>query len=145
MSKFKLILLIIWMSLIFCLSNQHADESSKLSNGLIDKTIINVYKVFNSNITNTDKEMILRKYSKPVRKLAHFTVYFILGILVYIYLKEYTVTHVILYSLLLCFLYACSDEFHQYFVMGRYCSIIDVLIDSFGSLIRISGLNGILK
>ena len=29
-------------------------------------------------------------------------------------------------------LYAFSDEIHQYFVLGRNCSIRDVLIDSIG-------------
>ena len=48
---------------------------------------------------------------------------------------------VIIYSLLICFVYACTDEFHQYFVDGRYCSFIDVLIDSIGSLISILLLN----
>lgn len=30
------------------------------------------------------------------------------------------------------FLYACSDELHQYFVPGRSCQFKDVLIDTFG-------------
>ena len=43
----------------------------------------------------------------------------------------------ILYSMLICFLYACTDEFHQLFVYGRSAEIKDVLIDSFGSLTSI--------
>ncbi len=34
---------------------------------------------------------------------------------------------------LLAFLYAVSDEFHQSFVMGRYASWVDVMIDSAGA------------
>ncbi len=33
----------------------------------------------------------------------------------------------------ICFLYALSDEIHQFFVPGRACRILDVLIDTLGS------------
>ena len=32
-----------------------------------------------------------------------------------------------------CALYACSDEFHQYFVPGRSCKFFDVCVDSTGT------------
>ena len=32
-----------------------------------------------------------------------------------------------------CALYACSDEFHQYFVPGRSCKFFDVCVDSTGA------------
>jgi VanZ family protein len=35
--------------------------------------------------------------------------------------------------ILLCFLYASSDEIHQLFVPGRSGSFIDILLDTFGS------------
>ena len=134
----KGLLVLIWMIVIFSFSNQPAIDSSKLSDGFINKTIIKVYEVFNGNITKEKKEELISKYSYPVRKLAHFTVYFILGMLVFIYLNNFIKNKsIIIYSLLICFVYACTDEFHQYFVDGRYCSFIDVLIDSIGSLISI--------
>ncbi|MBQ3466792.1 MAG: VanZ family protein, partial [Oscillospiraceae bacterium] len=37
-------------------------------------------------------------------------------------------------GLLFCFLYACSDEFHQLFVPGRAGMFSDVLIDTVGVL-----------
>lgn len=40
-------------------------------------------------------------------------------------------------SLLVSFLYACSDELHQFFVGGRSASFRDVLIDSTGACIGI--------
>jgi VanZ family protein len=39
----------------------------------------------------------------------------------------------ILISILICFLYALSDEIHQSFVPGRACRILDVVIDTSGS------------
>ncbi len=133
--KIKLLLVILWMIVIFMFSNQPADESSNPSNGFINNTIIRIYEVFNDNLTEGEKEYILEKYSMPIRKLAHFTVYFILGILVYICLKDYNVNRIIIYSLMVCFIYACTDEIHQYFIVGRYCSIIDVVIDTMGSFL----------
>lgn len=140
--NFKGLLVLIWMIVIFSFSNQPAEASSELSDGFINKTIIKVYEVFNGNIKEEKKEELISKYSYPVRKFAHFTIYFILGMLVSIYLNDFIKNKsVIIYSLLICFVYACTDEFHQYFVDGRYCSFIDVLIDSIGSLISILLLN----
>ena len=39
--------------------------------------------------------------------------------------------------LIFCFIYACTDEFHQLFVMGRSCEMRDVLIDTLGSFVGI--------
>lgn len=38
-----------------------------------------------------------------------------------------------LITVAICFLYAISDEIHQYFVPGRACRVFDVLIDTSGS------------
>lgn len=38
------------------------------------------------------------------------------------------------YSLLVSFLYACSDEFHQLFMNGRAGQLNDVFIDMIGSI-----------
>ena len=132
MNKIKLILIIIWMIVIFMFSNQPAKESGDLSDSFIDKTIVKVYEIFNGEVSSEQKQAIIEKYSYPIRKLAHFTVYFILGILCFIFFKDFT-KHYVIYSILVCFLYACSDEFHQYFVKGRYASFIDVLIDTLGA------------
>lgn len=136
MNKAKLILIIIWMCVIFFFSSQPAEESGDLSNSFISKTIVKVYEVFNGKVDMEKRDEIISKYSYPVRKAAHFTVYFILGILCFSFFKDFT-KYPIIYSFIVCFLYACSDEFHQYFVNGRYCSFIDVLIDSCGSVISI--------
>ncbi len=43
-------------------------------------------------------------------------------------------------ALALVVLYACGDEFHQSFVMGRHSSPIDVLIDVTGALLALWGV-----
>ena len=69
-----------------------------------------------------------------VRKLAHFTEYLILGILVINACKYNSVKDIIKLSILICLLYACSDEIHQLFIQGRGGRILDVCIDTLGSL-----------
>ena len=138
MKVLKIILLILWMMIIFAFSNQKAVDSSNLSSGLIDRTVVKVYKVFYGDISKEKEEVIIEKYSYPIRKLAHYSLYFILGILSFLVIVDYKNNKkLILYSMLICFLYACTDEFHQLFVYGRSAEIKDVLIDSFGSLTSI--------
>lgn len=139
MKVVKICFLILWMSLIFSFSNQKDVDSSKVSDGFIDRTVVKIYKVFNKNITKEKESEIIEKYTFPIRKLAHYTLYFILGILSFLVVKDYYINKkLIIYSLLICFLYACSDEFHQLFVIGRSARVLDVLIDTFGSFCSIS-------
>lgn len=140
MKKINCLFVILWMVVIFCFSNQPALESSKLSDGLINKTIIKVYEICNGNITEDKKEEIISKYSYPIRKLAHFTLYFILGLLVFNYIKYFN-NKTILISLIICILYAVTDEIHQLFIPGRAGQVFDVFIDTFGSLTSIIIMN----
>lgn len=136
MKVIKIILLILWMMIIFAFSNQKAIDSSNLSNGLIDRTVVKVYKVFYDDISKEKEEVIIEKYSYPIRKLAHYSLYFILGILSFLVIVDYKNNKkLILYSMLICFLYACTDEFHQLFVYGRGASLKDVKIDFIGGVI----------
>ena len=121
----KILLVILWMIVIFCFSNQKATDSTKLSNGFIKNTICKVDK--------SDCDKTINKFFKPVRKSAHFCVYLILGLLVmncFNFNKKY-----IIYSVIICLLYSITDEVHQIFVSGRSGEVLDVFIDTFGSFI----------
>lgn len=139
MKVIKICFLVLWMALIFSFSNQKDVDSSKVSDGFIDRTVVKIYKIFNENITKEKENEIIEKYTYPIRKLAHYTLYFILGILSFLVVKDYSINKkLIIYSLLICFLYACSDEFHQLFIIGRSARVLDVMIDTFGSFCSIS-------
>lgn len=130
----KFILVILCMFTIFMFSSDKDYESSRKSNSVI----LGIADMFsNGNISKTDKDNYIKKYVFIVRKSAHFTIYLILGLLVISLLKEYMIISwkSILISLLVVFLYACSDEFHQLFVSGRSCEFRDVLIDCSGGLV----------
>ena len=131
------ILVILWMALIFFLSHQPAIESSELSSG-ITKRVYDIIKMIAPDIS-----LDLGSFNHIIRKLAHFTVYLILGILVangLIYTRTSRINTILL-ALLICILYAISDEIHQIFIPGRSGQVSDVLIDSSGGLAGIFLLN----
>lgn len=107
------------MVMIFMFSSDTGEESAQLSGGLLAKIIIYIGNVFSEN---------------TLRKLAHFTEFTALGLFTaggmyfsFNIRKPYA-------PLIPCVLYAVSDEIHQYFVPDRACRVLDVFIDSCGSL-----------
>ena len=70
--------------------------------------------------------------------LYHFGVFFMFTFFLTLSLKKSKLdTKTILMSLLLSLAYAISDEFHQLFVVGRFASAKDVLIDFGGSIFSV--------
>lgn len=132
------ILLIIWMVVIFLFSNETAALSQSRSDNISKATIDTISNITGKEYTREDKNNFILNSRYVIRKTAHFTLYFVLGILSIITLKSYGVNQkLIIYSILLCLLYAISDEIHQLFRTGRTFKIIDILIDSCGSSIGI--------
>lgn len=118
----KWIYLILWLLVIFIFSSQ-------ANSGDITHNIIG--EVANTNYTITTTLNFL------IRKLAHLTEYFILALLTISLLKEYTKKQkiIIITTIIFCFLYALTDEYHQSLVPGRSALFTDVLIDITGSQI----------
>lgn len=110
------------MFLIFLMSSFDATESANQSNFIVN-IITNIFKIENIELL-----------SFIIRKLAHFTEYLILGFLTINMLNKNDISKKYLLSILICIIYATSDEIHQIFVPGRACQIRDVLIDSIGSI-----------
>ena len=127
----KLVLVLIVMFTIFTFSNETDTLSSKRSDGLIIRT---TELILNRKLNSNEKEIYLEKYVPMVRKTAHFTLYFLLGLTFISFLKEFNIDskNLLLYTVLFVFIYACSDEMHQLFVQGRSGEILDVLIDTMG-------------
>lgn len=139
MKKYVLTTLtVLWMGVIFWFSSKPALESSSMSNNVIDNTIIKICQIVKSDLNDKQIANIRKIVSRPVRKLGHFTVYFILGLLVVSMLKSYGIKNkIIIYASIVCFIYALSDEIHQFFVDGRSCEILDVVLDTFSSMFSI--------
>lgn len=131
----SIVLVIVWMSVIFVFSNQGGDNSSQTSGNLIRKIIT----FFNSSIAYDKLEEIVDILQPFTRKLAHFTIYTIGGIIIYNlsnYMFKIT-NRKIIFTVAFGSLYAITDEIHQYFVPGRSCRIFDVFIDSCGVIFGI--------
>ncbi|MEG0346382.1 MAG: VanZ family protein [Erysipelotrichaceae bacterium] len=123
-----LLLLVLIMSIIFLFSSQSNDKSQTISNKVIEVTKQDVVtNVINENLDININPIIL------VRKGAHASLYFILAITCFLTLKEFKVKNTETICILLCLLYASSDEIHQIFIRGRTASILDVIIDMLGA------------
>ena len=88
-------------------------------------------------LTKNEVQDLVDKLNYPLRKVAHFTEYLILTILLIIVLANWGVKgkKILGISLLICFIYAFNDEYHQVFVDGRTGQFSDVLVDTFGGVI----------
>lgn len=127
-----LVLVIIWMIAVFMFSNQKGDESQKTSN-TVTKIIVKIL-TYNQNISENEEETLIEKTDYIVRKIAHFSIYLLGGVLIYNYINTFDIEtkKKIIISIVIGILYAVFDEFHQYFVGGRSARIFDVCIDSLG-------------
>lgn len=119
-----------WMALVFWFSSQVGDDSKVQSGNTIRKIVL----LFNKDITAENLELIVETLQPFVRKLAHFSLYTLGGILIYNLINKYNLNKKakIVYTIIIGALYATSDEIHQLFVPYRSGQITDVLIDTSG-------------
>ena len=127
-----LLLIVIWMLTVFMFSNQNGDKSQKTSNA-VTKVIVQIL-TYNQNISEEQELTLIENTDYAVRKLAHFSIYLLGGILIYNYINTYNLKtrKKIVIAILMGILYAAFDELHQYFVSDRSARIFDVCIDSIG-------------
>ena len=132
----KITCVIICMIIIFLFSHDNGVESSSKSDGVVLWTC-SIMKDYDTCANNRSK--YIDPYTFFARRLAHFSIYFILGMLLISTVCEYRLLDMksIIIAFIIAFLYACSDEFHQLFVNGRSARIVDVFLDGFGSFIGI--------
>lgn len=126
------LLAVLCMITIFCFSSKNTMESNSTSKNIIRYSVRVFEKVINKKV---DEEKVITKLNYPVRKFAHFSIYFLLGIFIYGIFSCAKINHKLLLSMIICVIYASLDETYQLFVYGRTGQVLDVLIDSVGSLI----------
>ena len=128
------VLTIACMVTIFLFSGDNADASSHKSSKITKAAVETLVKDYDE-MSPEKQQSVLDKAEHIVRKLAHFSIYTLLG-----FLASFTVGRRRLFSrkslgvIVFCFLYACSDEIHQLFVPGRSGMFTDVLIDTGGAV-----------
>lgn len=135
----NMILLLGTFYIIFDFSSQNGEESGNLS-GKIAKYIVEQLPIKNT-------EQNLKRTEAVIRKIAHFSIYTLVGFLLMSFISTYHLKEnkKIIISLIVGILYATSDEIHQSFVPNRSCQITDVMLDSMGVLLGILILLTILE
>ncbi|MCD7950754.1 MAG: VanZ family protein [Erysipelotrichaceae bacterium] len=130
---------LIWMIVIFRFSMDTGTSSHGLSSACV--TLFNkaIYYFTGKDLTIAISPSHYAYIELFFRKLAHMSIYFILSINVMVVLFTFNMKMSLrmFLSLLLCFLYALTDEFHQLFVDGRGASFVDCLIDTSGAFVGI--------
>ena len=120
--------MLVTMVVIFLFSHQSGKNSSETS-GFFARLL---------GIKNPDAPII---FGLTIRKIAHITVYFVLGVFAYLALAGVKLRPLVAVGI--CYAYAVSDEIHQIFIKGRVGCFTDTLIDAIGFVLAIAVAWGI--
>ncbi len=129
------VVLIILYIIIFSFSNQGGEESGSLSHCVSEKCVEVINEWSGRQWTDAFREEMAAYFENPIRKLAHFTEYACMGVLVYIILRQWLqrIRRLYFIAVLWVFVSAAADEIHQLFVPGRCGSLADVCLDTAGA------------
>lgn len=130
-----LIPVLLVMALIFGFSAQNGEESGSLSQA-VARFLVRLFAPNFDTWAVAMQEEVCAAVGLVVRKAAHFTEYFLLGICLMLHLDAIGRKTAVKLPWLIAWgigtLYALTDELHQGFVGGRHPAILDVTIDSCG-------------
>ena len=148
---------ILMLIIIFLFSSQASENSNYLSYTISDKIYQKIENTEEKNQTNIIKEeskyneklttntnnkfpiknKIFYNINYTIRKLAHISLYLLLGIFSLLFIRTYNIDlkKSIIITILFCFIYACLDEFNQYLRGTRTALFTDSLIDTFGCML----------
>ena len=133
------------MVMIFRFSSEDSEASGDRSHGVTEEIVEVVVPNYDQLPTEKQKE-IIEEFHLPIRKLAHFSEFGLLGVLTAAFMNALGKGKKWLWWVIpafFCLLYAISDELHQLFT-GRVPAVKDVLIDFCGSLLGVAVINLIL-
>lgn len=133
------VLLLALYMLIFGFSAQDGEQSGSLSQMISEKCVEFINTLSGRHWSRVFMENLAEYFEHPIRKLAHFSEYACMGVLVFVILSQWLERgkRRYLLNVLWVFLSAAADEFHQYFVPGRYASFADVCLDTCGGVFGI--------
>ena len=144
MKKLIVIILVVFsLGGMYYFSSQNAQMSGNQSQEVVriidkirDKVTLQDEKLIKIQTNIYDKLKRFGSKSYIVRKMAHFSIYALIGTSLLLFIYEFSKKLVLssLIEFLLSITYACYDEYRQLSVPGRSGSIKDVFIDSSGAL-----------
>ena len=132
-----IILLLGIFYIIFGFSGQEGEKSGSISWQITEAVTKNIKQI--QTLEETQKEITLKKIEHIIRKLAHFSLYTVVGILMMSLMSTYNIEQIKRYgvSLGVGMIYAISDEIHQSFIPDRTPAVGDVFIDTCGVIFGI--------
>lgn len=152
MKKSRIFLIIIliglaisWAICIYKLSDMDTKNSNGHSTDIISVFIekglefTNDLGITNSHPNESKIEHASSLLNSPLRKVMHASVYFVLAFFLITIInmlfgtKRYIISLII--TIILCFGFAMTDEYHQTFVAGRNGQLKDVIIDTSGAVV----------
>ena len=124
------ILLVLLYRLIFVFSGQDGEESGSLSAMISEKCAELLNAISGKHWTQNVLDSMAAYFEHPIRKLAHFSEYACMGVLLYGVWRPWKERGRKLYLLIVCWVFvsAGADEFHQLFIPGRYGCFADVVL-----------------
>lgn len=128
------VLLLALYAVIFGFSAQDGEASGSLSLRISQGCVKLLNSLSGSRFSEQLMDDLALYFEHPVRKLAHFGEYAVMGGLVWLVLCPWLKRGRVLYVLVVLWVFVSGafDEFHQLFVPGRYGSFADVLLDTCG-------------
>ena len=132
-----IMLLLCTFFIIFGFSSQNGEQSGGISRK-ISETILKVSSNYNK-LEEEEKEIVLYRTESIIRKIAHFSIYTVVGFLLMGLLSTYKLRDKwrMIITIVIGILYAISDEFHQSFSPGRSPKVTDVYIDTLGIILGV--------
>ena len=121
---------------IFLFSSQPAEISNDTSKGALRKLL----ELFLGESTDE----LIRRYNHPLRKIAHFTLYALLGLSLTGVFQHQKRVHKLMAAVICSAAFAALDELHQHFVEGRGPQLTDVLLDTAGAVTGALVMTGVL-
>lgn len=123
--------------IIFGFSSQDGEKSGSISRRITEKIATFIPQIQKEN--EIEKENIMNTMERIIRKMAHFSIYTVVGLLLMALVSTYNIKEKnrLIISLTTGIIYATSDEIHQSFVPGRSPMITDVVIDTMGVILGI--------
>ena len=132
-----MLLLLSTFFIIFGFSSQNGEKSGNISKKITEEIITRIPQIQEKE--QNEREAISLRIEKVIRKIAHFSIYTAVGLLLMALLSTFEMKEKnrIIMSLIIGIIYASSDEIHQSFVPERSPMITDVMIDTMGVMLGI--------
>lgn len=139
------IVVISWGFIIYKFSGMNALSSNENSTNIITVFLekglefTNELGITHSYPNETKIEHATNLLNSPLRKLMHASIYFVLSFFVMLVIsvisnrKKFLKLFIIV--VIICFIFAITDEYHQTLVNGRTGQFLDVLIDTSGAVL----------